>query len=76
VLTTLKSFFRNAASAYLSLNDGDNEEDDQCILGILPHQIRGYLSNYQMILPVSRKFKNCTACSETVSEFNLSSFIR
>ncbi|KAF6025418.1 ATG7 [Bugula neritina] len=57
---------RNAASAYLSLNDGDNEEDDQCILGILPHQIRGYLSNYQMILPVSRKFKNCTACSETI----------
>ncbi|XP_072026829.1 ubiquitin-like modifier-activating enzyme ATG7 isoform X2 [Amphiura filiformis] len=35
-------------------------------LGLVPHQIRGFLSRYHALLPVSLAFDKCTACSETI----------
>lgn len=35
-------------------------------LGIVPHQIRGYLSRFHNILPGSKAFERCIACSSTV----------
>jgi len=35
-------------------------------LGIVPHQIRGFLSRFHNIMPASAKFDRCTACSEPV----------
>jgi len=35
-------------------------------LGIVPHQIRGFLSRFHNIMPASAAFDHCTACSQTV----------
>jgi ubiquitin-like modifier-activating enzyme ATG7 len=51
-----------------SINTGDDFEsspDDSC-LGIVPHQVRGYLHSYSVILPASQAFDKCTACSNQV----------
>ena len=35
-------------------------------LGIVPHQIRGFLSRFHNIMPASAAFDHCTACSPAV----------
>ena len=35
-------------------------------LGIVPHQIRGFLSRFQNVIPASERFDKCTACSDVV----------
>ncbi|XP_060572197.1 ubiquitin-like modifier-activating enzyme ATG7 isoform X2 [Ruditapes philippinarum] len=46
---------------------GDDFLDaDSCSLGLVPHQIRGFLSRFQQIMPASRAFDKCTACSKMV----------
>lgn len=41
------------------------------ILGSLPHQLRGFLHNFELLKLSSKNFKFCTACSvAVVSEFN------
>lgn len=35
-------------------------------LGLVPHQVRGFLARYHTILPASVAFDKCTACSESV----------
>ncbi|KAL5474974.1 hypothetical protein EMCRGX_G027015 [Ephydatia muelleri] len=44
----------------------DDDPDTTCCLGLVPHQIRGFLSRFQNVLPASKSFDKCTACSETV----------
>ncbi|WAR26225.1 ATG7-like protein, partial [Mya arenaria] len=50
--------------------DTGNEEasDHPCPLGLVPHQIRGFLSRFQQIMPASRAFDKCTACCQKVIE--------
>ncbi|CAN1229883.1 Ubiquitin-like modifier-activating enzyme atg7 [Linum grandiflorum] len=49
-----------------SSNDGSNELP----LGLVPHQIRGYLYHFSQMNLVGRSFDRCTACCSTVvSEF-------
>ncbi|EGC31572.1 hypothetical protein DICPUDRAFT_156564 [Dictyostelium purpureum] len=44
-------------------------------LGIVPHQLRGFLSHYQTLPLFSNPYKNCTACSDfIVNEFNQNGF--
>jgi len=35
-------------------------------LGLIPHQIRGFLTHFNNLLVVGQKFSQCTACSKTV----------
>jgi ubiquitin-like modifier-activating enzyme ATG7 len=35
-------------------------------LGVIPHQIRGFLSTFENVSVVGRSYKFCSACSRTV----------
>lgn len=51
--------------------DSNPEQDDMdspSVLGLVPHQIRGFLSRFQNVLPASERFDKCTACSDIVLE--------
>jgi ubiquitin-like modifier-activating enzyme ATG7 len=49
-------------------DDGEGYEDEESCLGIVPHQIRGFLSRFTEVLPSTTAFKSCTACSDIVIE--------
>ncbi|KAG1668338.1 Ubiquitin-like modifier-activating enzyme ATG7 [Nymphon striatum] len=58
---------RGNAPANLS-NDYIDEEKFCSVLGIIPHQIRGFLSQFSQVLPATSAFDKCTACSSIVRE--------
>jgi hypothetical protein len=41
--------------------------NDSSPLGLLPHQIRGFLGQFSNMLIAGKAYDRCTACSETVS---------
>lgn len=61
MVTCLQHPLKGLASSETSSSDGKS------CLGLIPHQIRGYLHNYSNILPASQAFDKCTACSQNVS---------
>ncbi|EKX47763.1 hypothetical protein GUITHDRAFT_86202 [Guillardia theta CCMP2712] len=49
------------------LAQADTEEEQEGTdLGILPHQIRGFLSSFSNVVVQGRPFKHCTACSAVI----------
>ena len=65
------------APAIIHTNDKNNitstfeqnfskSQNPESILGIVPHQIRGFLSRFEQIRPGFSAFESCTACSFTV----------
>lgn len=44
----------------------DRMNEPPTSLGLVPHQIRGFLSRFDNVLPVSLAFDKCTACSVKV----------
>ncbi|KAM4654032.1 ubiquitin-like modifier-activating enzyme ATG7 isoform 4-T8 [Amazona ochrocephala] len=44
----------------------DRMNEPPTSLGLVPHQIRGFLSRFDNVLPVSLAFDKCTACSTKV----------
>ncbi|XP_053214466.1 ubiquitin-like modifier-activating enzyme ATG7 [Panonychus citri] len=49
-------------------HDQPGSQSSECILGIIPHQIRGFLSQFTQFMPTSNSFDMCTACSPIVLE--------
>jgi ubiquitin-like modifier-activating enzyme ATG7 len=41
--------------------------DTGCLLGLVPHSIRGFLAQFQLVLPASHAFARCAACSSMVT---------
>ncbi|XP_055859124.1 ubiquitin-like modifier-activating enzyme ATG7 [Episyrphus balteatus] len=61
---------KDSAPAYFCANAMSTEKVPEGLLGIIPHSIRGMLFNYENILPATKKFPQCIACSEKiVNEF-------
>lgn len=46
----------------------DRMNEPPTSLGLVPHQIRGFLSRFDNVLPASLAFDKCTACSTIVLE--------
>ncbi|XP_053577068.1 ubiquitin-like modifier-activating enzyme ATG7 isoform X2 [Bombina bombina] len=46
----------------------DRMNEPPTSLGLVPHQIRGFLSRFDNVLPVSLAFDKCTACSSKILE--------
>jgi len=36
------------------------------LLGATPHEVRGFVSTFQQIMPTIRRFDRCTACGNSV----------
>ncbi|OQV14553.1 Ubiquitin-like modifier-activating enzyme ATG7 [Hypsibius exemplaris] len=54
------------APADSSARDDYLTNDIESPLGIVPHQIRGFLARHNTVLPATTAFDKCTACSATV----------
>lgn len=63
-------FSRNRAPAYYQISQDISSFDlpNECILGILPHSIRGFLSTFSHVLPATERYQQCIACSNSVLE--------
>lgn len=57
---------RANAPAYIRRPESDETEDQDGMLGIIPHQIRCFLSSFSQFLPTCLSYKHCSACSESV----------
>lgn len=59
---------RSMSPAYISINNHDVHKQMKAIpeglLGIIPHSIRGSLSNFEQIHPATERFAQCVACSK------------
>ena len=44
------------------------DRDEGHPLGIVPHQIRGFLSNFQNMVISGKSYNCCSACSDRVTE--------
>lgn len=43
-------------------------DEDATLLGATPHQIRGFLSRFHLMMPTIRRFDRCTACGQKVQQ--------
>lgn len=52
------------------VNFKDNEDEDSAayksVLGVVPHQLRGFLGQFRTMPIVGAAYDKCTGCSETV----------
>lgn len=64
---------RSMSPAYISINNHDVHTQIKAIpeglLGIIPHSIRGSLSNFENIHPATERFQHCVACSKVSKSF-------
>ncbi|XP_055538538.1 ubiquitin-like modifier-activating enzyme ATG7 isoform X2 [Wyeomyia smithii] len=59
---------RDAAPAYYRLPNSDDQTEDvpEGILGVIPHSIRGNISNFNHLITATEQFSECIACSKHV----------
>lgn len=60
-----------SSSAQQVLSDQFNSSGQaaaESVLGVVPHQIRGFLSRFEQLTPSYRAFEHCIACSPAVVE--------
>jgi len=67
MVSLLQHPIKGAAASSSNVNNElkASNEEESC-LGMVPHQIRGYLHSYSLILPASQAFEKCTACSKQI----------
>ncbi|KAJ8984825.1 hypothetical protein NQ317_013024 [Molorchus minor] len=56
------AFYKSSQSTENDITDTEN----QSLLGLVPHSIRGFLSSFEHILPATQKYEHCVACSDAV----------
>jgi ubiquitin-like modifier-activating enzyme ATG7 len=67
----LVSIIQHPLGAAAPASVGTGETEDGHPLGIVPHQIRGFLSNFSNMLVIGKGYSCCSACSDTiVSAYN------
>ena len=54
------------APAPLNTNPSSEEEGFNGVLGLVPHQLRGFLGQFRTMPLVGAAYDKCTGCSETV----------
>uniref|UniRef100_A0A674NIP4 Ubiquitin-like modifier-activating enzyme ATG7 n=1 Tax=Takifugu rubripes TaxID=31033 RepID=A0A674NIP4_TAKRU len=61
------SILQHSEGGYAVASSSDDRMNEPpTSLGLVPHQIRGFLSRFDNVLPASLAFDKCTACSATV----------
>ncbi|XP_056129135.1 ubiquitin-like modifier-activating enzyme ATG7 isoform X2 [Lampris incognitus] len=61
------SILQHSESGYAVASSSDDRMNEPpTSLGLVPHQIRGFLSRFDNVLPASLAFDKCTACSPIV----------
>uniref|UniRef100_A0A8D3CAH3 Ubiquitin-like modifier-activating enzyme ATG7 n=1 Tax=Scophthalmus maximus TaxID=52904 RepID=A0A8D3CAH3_SCOMX len=60
------SILQHSEEGYAVASSSDDRMNEPpTSLGLVPHQIRGFLSRFDNVLPASLAFDKCTACSPT-----------
>lgn len=63
------SILQHSEGGYaIASSSDDRMNEPPTSLGLVPHQIRGFLSRFDSVLPASLAFDKCTACSPVVIE--------
>ncbi|XP_065836994.1 ubiquitin-like modifier-activating enzyme ATG7 [Oscarella lobularis] len=57
---------KGAACGDTTAREAHLEAEFESALGLVPHQIRGFLSRFYSVMPASLAFDKCTACSELI----------
>uniref|UniRef100_A0AAZ3QZZ3 Ubiquitin-like modifier-activating enzyme ATG7 n=1 Tax=Oncorhynchus tshawytscha TaxID=74940 RepID=A0AAZ3QZZ3_ONCTS len=61
------SILQHTEGGYAVASSSDDRMNEPpTSLGLVPHQIRGFLSRFDNVLPASLAFDKCTACSQIV----------
>nr|XP_019952089.1 PREDICTED: ubiquitin-like modifier-activating enzyme ATG7 [Paralichthys olivaceus] len=61
------SILQHSEGGYAVASSSDDRMNEPpTSLGLVPHQIRGFLARFDNVLPASLAFDKCTACSPTV----------
>lgn len=68
LISVLQHPLRADAPAFASQNAGLELFSNGHSLDLIPHQIRGFLSYFNQILPATSAFANCSACSPLVMD--------
>ncbi|XP_047125819.1 ubiquitin-like modifier-activating enzyme ATG7 isoform X1 [Hydra vulgaris] len=66
LISLLQHPLGNLAPAETSANENHLEAEFETPIGIIPHQIRCFLSRFHIVLPACRAFDKCTCCSPLV----------
>jgi ubiquitin-like modifier-activating enzyme ATG7 len=67
LVSLLQHPLKGFAPADTSVKDAHLETEFESALGLVPHQIRGFLSRFHSVMPSSLAFDKCAACSDVVS---------
>jgi ubiquitin-like modifier-activating enzyme ATG7 len=66
LVSLLQHPLKGFAPADTSVKDAHLETEFESALGLVPHQIRGFLSRFHSVMPSSLAFDKCAACSDVI----------
>ena len=68
LVEVLVSLLQHPMGALAHAPSPDSDRDNLHPLGIVPHQIRGFLSTFQNMVISGKSYDCCSACSDKVTE--------